>query len=485
MKKTLSKDEALRVLQASLGGCVHTDKESCFASSFDAMKLSFIPEAVVKVTTEGQVGKVLKIANKYQIPVTTRGAGSSLTGSATPVKSGWVLDVTGLNKIAIDTYNRFASVGAGAITGDIQKTAEAKGLFYPPDPSSLRFCTIGGNIACNAGGLRCIKYGVTRDYVVALKGYLPTGEPVAWGKALKKFASGYNLRDLWIGSEGTLGVITHAVLKLILNPTNKWTCLVAFQNERAALHAVKVLMERPIEPAILEFLDRLTVEGAEKVTGSIVFPSMPGRAMVLVELDGRKDTVDEDKEIVLSWAEEHGEACKQAESAEETASLWRIRHECSSAMFQHGNAKLNEDVVIPLKHMETFMVFVGELAEEKALAIPTFGHAGDGNFHVNIMYNRKDKVQLKHAEEAVQALMEKVVELDGAITGEHGIGLAKASFLRLQHSKSEIKAMLAVKQALDPQGILNPGKIFEPFRPWEHEPVKVRLPWDPVSPKSS
>ena len=214
----------------------------------------------------------------------------------------------------------------------------------------------------------------------------------------------------------------------------------------------------------MEFLDRLTVEGAEKATGTVVFPSIPGRrALVLVELDGRKDEIAEGKEMVLSWAEEHGEAFKQAENSETAESLWRVRRECSSAMFQHGNAKLNEDVVVPLKNMEALMVFVEELSEEKELAIPTFGHAGDGNFHVNIMYNREDKVQSQHAKEAVQALMEKVVQLEGAITGEHGIGLAKASFLRLQHSgrrdQSDARSEAGVGSARD----IKSGKDFRTF----------------------
>lgn len=468
----------LQELQKALGPNVLTDKDSLFRASFDALKLSFLPEAVIRITEEDQVAKTLLLANKYKIPVTTRGAGSSLTGSAAPVRGGWVIDLTPLNSIKIDPLKRLAFVQTGAITEEIRKAAQFHGLTYPPDPSSKAFCTIGGNIACNAGGLSCVKYGVTRDYVVALEGYLPTGEKVIWGKPLRKYASGYNLRDLWIGSEGTLGVITHAVLRLIPKPETKWTCLAAFVNEKQSLGAALSLLETKVTPSIFEFLDRLSVTGAEKKSGQKLFPDKPGHALLLIELDGLAERILHDKEIILHWAKRHAVAYHEAKTADEAEALWQVRRQCSPAMFEHGDSKLNEDIVIPLDKMYALVDFIEKLSAKTKLKIPTFGHAGDGNLHVNIMYQQSDKQQVKNAELAVDALMHEVVRLGGAITGEHGIGLAKSAFLKLQHSEPEIKAMLAIKHALDPHNILNPGKIFEPFQPWEHEPVSFKLPWD-------
>lgn len=470
-------DDALSALKTALGTDVATDENSLFDASYDAMKLSFLPQAVIRPSSPDSISTVLRFANQYNIPVTTRGAGSSLTGSATPVKGGWVLDLTQLNSIKIDDLSKFAYVGAGAITGDIQQCAEAKGLFYPPDPSSSSFCTIGGNIACNAGGLRGVKYGVTRDYIVSLKGFLPTGEAVSWGLPLKKFASGYNLRDLWIGSEGTLGVITEAVLKLIPKPQVTRTFLVDFLDEKSALKAAQAFLKTGVVPSIMEFLDRLSVLGAEQITG-MLFESAPCHSILLIELDGHPAVVEEEEAILIKWAKEYSNKFLQASTPDEAKSLWRIRRECSAAMFQHGNSKLNEDIVVPLDKTVELIEFVQELSREKSLKIPTFGHVGDGNFHVNLMYNRQDKVQCRQAQEALFSLMEHVVRLGGAITGEHGIGLAKSPFLKLQHTDIEINTMLAIKKTLDPNGILNPGKIFTRFQAWDHAPVAVKMPWE-------
>lgn len=470
-------DDALNALIKALPNDVITDKDALFTASYDAMKVSFPPQALIQPTSPEPIGIFLKLANEYKVPVTTRGAGSNLIGAATPNLGGWVLDLSKLDGIKIDDFNAYATVGPGTITGIIQQLAEARGLFYPPDPSSSAFCTIGGNIACNAGGLRGVKYGVTRDYVVALKGYLPTGEFVSWGRPLKKFASGYNLRDLWIGSEGTLGVITEATLKLIPKPQTTATFLADFPNEKSALEAAQELLKLHITPSIMEFLDRLTVSGAEQATGAI-FESTRSNVLLLIELDGHPAVVQEDTNNLLIWANQHADRILQATSAAEAKALWRIRRECSHAMFQHGNAKLNEDIVVPLHKTVELIEFVHKLANDNNLKIPTFGHVGDGNFHVNIMYNREDKAQCKNAQDALMDLMKHVVSLGGAITGEHGIGLAKTAFLKLQHTDVEINAMLAIKKALDPNNILNPGKIFTPFQPWEHPPLDITMPWE-------
>jgi glycolate oxidase len=470
---------ATQLLRRRLGArLVRTDEAARFAASFDSSKLSWIPQAVVFPRNPDDLTAVLTLANERRVPVTVRGRGTSLTGSASPMRGGWVVDLLGWNKIRIDAEAGLAHVQAGAKVADIQRAAEAKGWFYPPDPSSKEYCTIGGNIACNAGGMHGGKYGVTRDFVLSLEGCLPTGEFVVWGTATKKFAAGFNLRDLWIGSEGMLGVITGAVLKLIPRPAARWTLLAAFADEAAAFRAVRALFARRLQPAICEFLDRNAVLCAERAGGAPIFPGQPGRAVVLLELAGADAEVRADRRTVLQWAQASASGFRAARSREEAEALWAVRRKCSGAMFQLGDAKLNEDIVVPLRQYAKFARFLGRLNRESGLAIPTFGHLGDGNLHVNIMYHAAVPAECRAAERAVQRLMATVVELGGAISGEHGIGLAKSPFLRLQHRPAQVRAMQAVKRALDPNGILNPGKMFEVFAVWEHSRLKVRLPWD-------
>jgi len=427
---------------------------------------------------EADVGEVLVLANQHRVPVTVRGRGTTLMGSAVPVEGGWVIDMLALKSIRIDDEAGMAHVQAGAKTGDIHRAAEAVGWFYPPDPSSKEFCTIGGNIACNAGGMHGGKYGVTRDFVICLRGYLPTGEAVTWGTATKKFSAGFNLRDLWIGSEGMLGVVTGAVLKLLPQPAARWTLLTAFKTEAQAVKAGRALFRQRIQPAICEFLDRESVDCAERATGRPVFAGQANRAVILLELAGSGSEVKEQSRVLLAWAKEHALAHRAARTRAEAEQLWEVRRKCSGAMFELGDAKLNEDIVIPMSNYAKFITFLMKLKKTTGLAIPTFGHLADGNLHVNIMYHRADPAESAVAEGAVALLMEAVVALGGAISGEHGIGLAKTPFLRLQHPPAQIKAMQAVKVALDPLGILNPGKMFTPFEVWRQPRMDIHLPWD-------
>ena len=465
-------------LKRRLGARVDTSVQGLWAASFDSSKVSFLPEAVVTPRDEKEVGQVLILANRHRVPVTVRGRGTTLMGSAAPVRGGWVIDMLQLNKVRIDVDAGMAHVQAGAKTGDLQRAAEKFGWFYPPDPSSKEYCTIGGNIACNAGGMHGGKYGVTRDFVIALRGFLPTGEYVEWGTATKKFSAGFNLRDLWIGSEGMLGIVTGAVLKLIPQPAARWTLLTAFADEVTALKAARTLFRARIQPAICEFLDRESVLCAEGATGKTVFPGQAGRAVILLEFAGGISEVEELKPAVLAWAQANAVAHREAHSRDEAAELWAVRRKCSGAMFELGDAKLNEDIVVPMRNYEKFARFLAGLKRTSKLHIPTFGHLADGNLHVNIMYHRADKAETKRAEAAVKKLMETVVALGGAISGEHGIGLAKTPFLRIQHRPAQVKAMQAVKHALDPKGICNPGKMFEIVRLWKFPKLQVQLPWD-------
>ena len=459
---------------------VRTGDDARFSASLDNLRLSFLPDAVLVPRNEDDICVILHEANLRKFPVTPRGGGTATTGSASPVKGGWVLDLSRWENLFIDAENGMAYAQPGVRTATLSAEAEKIGWFYPPDPSSNAYSTIGGNIACNAGGMHGAKYGVTRDYVMALEGFLPTGKWVRWGADLRKYAAGYNMRDLWIGSEGTLGVVTGAVLRLIPKPKTRATFLLAFADEFAALNLTRLFTAAHLIPSILEFMDRqcvgCTIEEGLELPLDVKDNGVP--AVLLVELDGDPAHVEEDALRLTALAKPLAKAIRRATNPDEAALLWAVRRRCSKAMFRLANGKLNEDIVIPPRAQDELMRFALDLKEKSGLATPVFGHAADGNFHMHVMYRKEVAEDRVLAEGAVREIMEKVVELGGAISGEHGIGLAKSPFFPIQHSRDEIDAMLAVKHALDPNGILNPGKIFEQFRVWEHKAADVKLPWD-------
>ncbi len=471
-------ERALRQLRAQLGEQVRVDHETRYRASFDNTRVSRMPSAVICVEAAESVTTVLRLANRFQIPVTARGRGTGTTAAARPEIGGWVLDMSRLRSYKLDLESGIAEVEAGVLVADLQDRVESKGWFYPPDPSSRKHCTIGGTLACNAGGMRCAKYGVTRDYVLALEGYLPTGEPVRWGLPLKKYVSGYNLRDLWIGSEGQLGIITKAWLRLLPRPFARLTGIAAFPSEDAALRAVKAILKARIVPSILEFMDVSSITCCERFRGSPVFKEAPGRAVLLWETDGSETDTREQADRLRAVIQQYHPLERLAESAGEAEQLWNVRRQCSPAMFQMGDTKINEDIVIPLRAQIPLMRLVKKISRESGLAMPVFGHAADGNFHVHIMYDRANRTHCRAAEKAIRCLMENIVKMGGAITGEHGIGVAKSPFFSLQHTAVERKAMWAVKQALDPQNILNPGKMFQVENIWRSPTEAVTLPWD-------
>ena len=477
-----NREKALVALKDKLHSSVHTNDEELYAVSYDGLKVSSSPEALIKVKQANEVGEILKLANEFRIPVTSRGTGSSLTGGATPLHGGWVLDLSQLSSIEIDPTNRLAHCGSGVVVGDLQEQVLEKGLFYPPDPSSKKFCTLGGNVACNAGGLRCVKYGVTRDYVLSLAGYLPTGEFVRWGRATRKFATGYNLRDLWIGSEGTLGVVTEITVRLILSVPSRVTFLAAFSDDQTALNAPLALSKMGIRPSIIEYMDQWTIDCLQKYVGEEVFTGVEPTPMVLIELDGSVETLAREASLVEKWLKEASLNFRRADNDEEAEKLWEVRRQGSSSMKKLASTKLNEDIVVPLDRQIQLVQFVQSLREDFKLKIGVFGHCGDGNLHVNFMYDEENEQETTEAVQALHKLMEKVIALGGAISGEHGVGLAKTPFVRDQFNDAEWNAMLAIKKALDPKGILNPGKIFDVFKPWDQKKEKVVLSWERTDP---
>lgn len=485
--------EATGELVERLGAAqVSTRPADLYSASMDNLRYSRLPAAVVRPADEESVAAVLELANHHKVPVTPRGAGSATTGAASPAVGGWVIDFSDWRQLHVDPVARMAYVQPGVVLADLDAAAAEHGLMYPPDPGSSAYATVGGTIATNAGGLRGAKYGVTRDYVLALEGFLPTGGFVRWGANLRKYASGYNIRDLWIGAEGTLGVLTGAVLRLVPRPPARSTCLALFRSNANALESAQQLLQDGLTPSALEFLDSATVSctlAFWKKKDPKLLATLPAclqdalgeanpPAALLVEADGADKEVAAQLERIEQRLSASASAFSSATEPASATVLWKLRRSCSQAMFELGPRKLNEDVVVPFENQIPLLNFVEQLGRDTGLATPTFGHAADGNFHVHIMYDDADPDQKAAARKGIQALMEEVVALGGAISGEHGIGLAKSPFFALQHSEAEIGAMRAIKQALDPAGILNPGKLWIPSEPWDFPREKVRMPWD-------
>lgn len=484
---------ATRRLQEWLGpACVRTDVESRYLGSMDNLRFSRMPAARIYPPDEAAIKTILAMATESGTAITTRGAGTATTGAASPLEGSWVLDLSRWKEVHIDPVARMAYTQPGLTLAELDAAAARHGLFYPPDPGSRDHATVGGTIATNAGGMRGAKYGVTRDYVLSLEGYLANGEFVRWGANLRKFAAGYNMRDLWIGSEGTLGIITGAVLRLLPRPAHRCTTLAVCASESQALAASHLILRSGITPSALEFIDRLSIESAFKFwqrTDPQTLATLPDcllqsrngaemPAVLLIETDGTaaeaQDQMRTLRQLLDPICQGHFEATNQ----ETTAGLWKIRRSCSQAMFEWGPRKLNEDVVVPVEAQEALLEFVAGLRTATGLATPTFGHVADGNFHVHIMFDDADPEAVQTAREALKALMEKVIDLGGAISGEHGIGLAKSAFMRLQHGPAEIAAMMAIKKALDPAGILNPDKLWSVFDTSTVPRESIHLPWD-------
>jgi glycolate dehydrogenase FAD-linked subunit len=426
----------------------------------DATKIIHMPDAVAFPKNCQQISRILQLATKNGFPVVPRGAGTGMSGGAIPVRGGVVLAMDRLNRIiSVDRDNLIAKVEPGVITADLQQAVENLGLFYPPDPASLKVSTLGGNIAECAGGLRAVKYGVTRDYVLGLTIVLPTGEIIKTGVETRKGVAGYDLVRLIAGSEGTLAVITAMTLRLVPKPETKRTMVAFFENVPLAVQTVSEIIRNKIVPAILEFMDRLCIDCVREEM-HLDLPRDSG-AMLLIEVDGTPEVVAHQARIVEDLCGRCGamafKAAKDHESAEE---LWEARRNVSPSLLKLRPHKINEDIVVPRSSLAELVSFLETVSMEYDLPIPAFGHAGDGNIHVNIMLDKEDPVQLKNGHTIVKALFKKVIDMGGTITGEHGIGITKAPYLEMEIPVEGIQLMMRIKKAFDPKGILNPGKIF-------------------------
>jgi glycolate oxidase len=387
-----------------------------------------------------------------------------MVGGAVPGGKGMVLVLTRLNRILeIDSDNMLAVVQPGVVTGELQKRVLSQGLFYPPDPASLQFSTLGGNVAMCSGGPRAVKYGVTRDYVLGLEVVLPTGSVIRTGGRTMKGVVGYDLTRLMVGSEGTLGLFTEIILRLIPAPEGVRTLLAAFPKIDGAARAVCEIMRHRIIPSTLELMDQATVHAVENHM-RIGLP-MDAEALLLIEVDGRESLLDEDAERIQAVCEGCGATQVEiARSPSDRDRLWQARRAISPALGRIRPGKINEDIVVPRTNIPELIRFISDLGRKHDLTIVGFGHAGDGNIHTNIMLDRKNVNEVRRAEKAVEELFRTVLALGGTLSGEHGIGIAKSPFFRWEVGPESFEAMWAIKQALDPLDILNPGKMFLPNR---------------------
>ncbi len=456
-------DEALIAQLRRAVGSDHvvTDSATLAAYGVDALGRGAMPGAVVRPGNTAEVAAVARACHAARTPLVPRGAGSGYTGGAVPTQGGVVVTLERMNRILeIDGDNLLAVVEPHVITGDLQAAVERQGLFYPPDPASLARSVIGGNVAECAGGPRAFKYGVTKHYVLGLEAVLATGDVIRTGGKTVKNVVGYDLTHLLVGSEGTLAVITKVILRLIPKPAACATARVTFGSVGEAVAAVSGLIRAGVVPATLELVDAESLDAvAAHLGGAALAPPGTG-ALLLIEVDGSPEQVRGDEARVADVCRRTGSTeFRLATDEAERQALWRARRELSPALRTIAPLKFNHDVVVPRSRVVDLFALVEEIRAESGLRVPCFGHVGDGNIHVNLMADDTPEARARVAA-AERRLFEGVVALEGAISGEHGIGFAKASFIGLELTPETIAAMKRVKAALDPHGILNPGKIF-------------------------
>jgi glycolate oxidase len=439
---------------------IKLDPQDLLCYSYDATQMEFLPEAVVYPSNVEEIAQILQLANREKVPVFPRGAGSGFSGGSLPKGGGIVLVTTRMNKILkIDTENLIAVVEPGVVTGQLQQEVERVGLFYPPDPASLKYSTLGGNVAECAGGPRAVKYGVTRDYVLGLEVVLPTGDIIKTGGETMKGVVGYDLTKLLCGSEGTLGIITAITLKLLPLPETKKTMLAVFSSIDGAAKAVSTIISGKIIPSTLEFMDRTAIECVATHSRSEL-PDNAG-ALLIIEVDGDSTQVEKQAQRIHNLiAPLDLISFKAAQDARETEELWETRRSVSPSLRRVNPHKINEDIVVPRNKVPDIIRRINKISERYAIPIVNFGHAGDGNIHVNIMIDRNVPGQEEKAHQAVREVFEATLELGGTMSGEHGVGLSKAPYLDMELNPVQISAMQAIKKALDPNNVLNPGKIF-------------------------
>jgi glycolate oxidase len=436
--------------------------EDLIPYSFDGTAaLKQRPEAVVFPRTTAQVAECVRLAAGARIPIVTRGSGTGLSGGSVPVPGSLVLCLAQMNAILeVDARNLTLRAEPGAITAGIDEAAARHGLFYPPDPGSMRISTIGGNVAENSGGLRGLKYGVTRDYVMGLEVVLPDGRIARFGTKCVKDVAGYSLKDLFVGSEGTLGIITEVLLKLVPRPAARQTMLALYDTIEEAAETVSAIVAAQIIPCTLEFLDQMTATCVEEYA-RVGLPT-DCAAVLLMETDGHPAVVTDEAEQMAALAREHGaREVRTARDEAEALQLAAARRNAFSALARRRPTTILEDVTVPRSELAAMVRFIAETAREHGLQIGTFGHMGDGNLHPTFLADERDAGEMQRVHHALEAIVSRTIEIGGTITGEHGVGLAKKPWLRQQMGDASLDLMRAIKGTLDPHNLLNPGKVFD------------------------
>jgi glycolate oxidase len=437
-------------------GRVLTEEEDLYCYSYDASSKEAIPSAVVRPVTTEEVSRVVRFASENTTPVVPRGAGTGMTGGAVPLRGSIVVSLEAMNRIIeIDEKNMVVTVEPGVINAHLKEKIESFNLFYPPDPSSMDFCTLGGNVAENAGGPRAIKYGVTRDYVLGLEMVIPDGRVITVGVRTMKGVVGYDLTRLIVGSEGTLGIITKIFLRVIPMPEETITLLCVFNDLDMAADSINRVMASGIIPSTLEFMDHDTIVAVENFR-RFGLPS-GAEALLLIELDGMHKVVAESAERVASICSASGGDVKVADDPFSRKRLWEARKAVSPALYHISPLKINEDIVVPRSNIPELIRALKEIERDRGIKIVCFGHAGDGNIHVNIMADRERQ---EVATATVREIFEVTLRLGGTISGEHGVGITKSPYIDMELNRAEIELMKGIKRVFDPVNIMNPGKIF-------------------------
>ena len=454
-------DDSIRQdLIAIVGEANFTDRLIDMVSySYDASDHHHRPWAAVWPRSTEQVSKILSLANEYLLPVTPRGAGTGLAGSAIPVKGGIVLDLCRMNRILdIRILDRLVVVQPGVIYANLEETLGPYGFFFPPDPASSSVCTLGGNVATNAGGMRGAKYGVTSDYVLGLEVVLPDGRILRTGSGCMKSCSGYDLAGLFVGSEGTLDVITEITLKINLKPTASKTVLASFAALNDAGRAIADIMHSGIIPSVLEVLDENTITVLRE-QANMALPHV--KALILTETDGytESETAFQMATVIGVFKKNGVTDIQVADTAEEAEELCRARKSAGSTAAQLRPGNVSEDITVPISKVPDLLTGISKIVHAYGLPFVIFGHAGDGNLHPRIMYDPSDPDQVKQLKEIVHEIFKLTCNLGGTLTGEHGIGLSKAPYMPLEHDQVSLEVMRSIKRLFDPNNILNPGKM--------------------------
>lgn len=442
---------------------VFTDKAHLISYCYDATRNRFEPDAVVFPRNENEISQILKYCNEHKIIVVPRGAGSGFTGGALPANGGIVLSLERyMNKlIEIDMQNMVAVVEPGIVNKQLQRAVEEVGLFYPPDPASEEYSTIGGNVSENAGGMRAAKYGITKDYVMALRAVLPNGDIIVAGKKTIKDVAGYNIAGILIASEGTLAVITEITLKLIPKPKYSQTYMGVFSDVNSAMTAVFKSLAKGANPVAMEFLDSLVIKALIKNYPNISLPLEAGGVLVGdVDASSQEEIQSQLQTLETSFKENGAIDFIVAQDEEESKKLWFARRNASPATMMYGTKKLNEDISVPRSKLPEALDNIYKIGDKYGFEVPCFGHAGDGNIHVNVMVKDKNnEKELEDGHKAIEEIFKLVVNMGGTLSGEHGIGISKAPFMGIAFTEAEMNLFRNIKKAFDPNNILNPYKM--------------------------